>query len=522
MISELLLEHLYIIFTAGVLSVLIGLPLGIAAYVYPRLRSLILRVVDLLQTVPALALLGMIMVLCGAGKVTVIIGITLYSLLPIVRNTLVGLQGVNAGIKEAARGMGMTQLYRLIHVELPLAFPVIFTGIRIAIVNAIGTAVFAAFVGGGGLGSILVRSIRIQNMRMLLYGTAALMVMAFVLDWFMGAMERFVENNRSQIGKKMAAVLACMLVALVVVLPMGIQEKPAGKTLVMYDGDYTETQVMHHMLKQLIEANTDLNVDLRDQMSQVNNFKAMRGDDYTCDLMLSYDGTLLTTFLHLDPVDVPEGESLYDFVNRVGREREHMYLLKKLGFNNTYAVAVPQKLADKYKLDEVSDLIPLAPKLIFGGEHEFFTQEGSMKYGPFVKFYGLDFKKSVSVDVSLKYAAIENGSYDVTEVFATDGLNKKAKLKILKDDKNFFPEYNGCVMVREDTFEKFAPVAPNLEEVLNSLAGKISNEDMSSMTYAVDVEGRNMDEVAREFLVGRGLVPGVAYKDGKPLKMAKK
>ena len=161
-------EHLFLVLASGILSVLIGLPLGTAAYLFPKARGVILRAVDILQTIPSLALLGIIMVFAGPGKATVVIGITLYSLLPVVRNTCLGLQQVDPGVKEAARGMGMGRMHRLLRVEFPLAFPTVFTGIRIAVVNAIGTAAFAAFVGGGGIGVILNRGIRIQNMGLIL------------------------------------------------------------------------------------------------------------------------------------------------------------------------------------------------------------------------------------------------------------------------------------------------------------------------------------------------------------------
>ena len=150
---DLIFQHLFIVLAASLLSIAVGLPLGIWAYVSKTARPVILRIVDLLQTIPSLALLGIIMVVLDPGKLTVITGITLYSLLPIVRNTCLGLQEVDPGVKEAARGMGMSKPYRVLMVEFPLAFPTVFTGIRIAVVNAIGTAVFAAFVGGGGLGA---------------------------------------------------------------------------------------------------------------------------------------------------------------------------------------------------------------------------------------------------------------------------------------------------------------------------------------------------------------------------------
>ena len=504
MTVDLILEHLFIVLSASILAVLIGLPLGILAYSSPKARPVILRVVDLLQTIPALALLGIIMVFMGAGKPTVIIGITLYSLLPIVRNTCLGFQEVDPGIKEAAVGMGMSNLHRLMWVELPMALPTIFTGIRIAVVGAIATAVFAAFVGGGGLGSVINRGIRIQDMSMILTGTAALMIIAVLLDFLMSHVENTIRKSNGS-GKKLILPLVVVLLSFFLLLPFGI-DSVAKNELLMYDGPYSEPQLVTRMAKMLIEENTDLKVTIQDQMSTVNTFKAMTSDKPTCDLMISYDGTLLTTFLHKDPADVPEGMSSFDYANELAQEQYGVHLLKKLGFDNTYAVAVPQHIAETYHLEKISDLIPVAPELVFGAEHEFFTQEGSMKFGPFTKFYGLKFKSVSQVDTSLKYAAIENNSFDVTEVYTTDGLNRKANLKVLEDDHKFFPDYNAAFLVSDDLFERYADTAPNLEEVLNSLVGHISNEDMVEMTYQVDVMGQDLDTVARNYLIQCGLL----------------
>ena len=496
----LVLEHLFIVLASAILSILIGLPLGIIAYAFPKTRGVILRIVDLLQTIPSLALLGILMVFFGPGKVTVIVGITLYSLLPIVRNTCLGLQEVDGGVKEAARGMGMSRSYRILRVEFPLAFPTVFTGIRIAVVNAIGSAVFAAFVGGGGLGSVINQGIRVQDMKLILTATAALMVIAVLLDCLMAAFERSMRKNRGA-SRRMwlgAAAVAAVFAALI---PFGIKN---SEGLILYDGDYSETQLMHHMVKLLVEDKTDLSVTILDQMSQVNNFKALA--DGSCDLMISYDGTLLTTFLHLDPDDVPQGQSIYDYANAVALEQYDMRLLQKLGFDNTYAVAVPAHIAQQYGLETISDLAAVAGQLRFGAEQGFFTQEGSMKYGPFTQFYGLNFREAVSVDQGLKYAAVENGSFEVTVVYATDGLNRKAGLQILEDDRGFFPDYNGAFLARSDTFEKFRQEAPDLEEVLDLLAGRISTDRMAELTYQVDVIGRSVDDVALEFLQTQGLL----------------
>ena len=495
---SLICEHLFIVLAASILSIAIGLPLGIWAYVSKTARPAILRAVDLLQTIPSLALLGIIMVFLDPGKLTVIIGITLYSLLPIVRNTCLGLQEVDPGVKEAARGMGMSKPYRVLMVEFPLAFPTVFTGIRIAVVNAIGTAVFAAFVGGGGLGGVITQAIRISDMKLILAATGVLMVIAVVLDLLMGWFETQMHKDRGG-SRKMWIPVAAILLAICLLLPYG---RGSSGDLMLYDGDYSETQLMHHMVKMLVEDQTDLTVTIQDQMSQVNNFNALNGDSHTCDLMISYDGTLLTTFFHQDVTDVPEGMSIYDYVNQVAQEEYGMRLLEKLGFDNTYAIAVPQAIADQYGLETISDLVPVADQLTFGAEQGFFTLEGSMKYGPFTEFYGLNFRNPVSVDLGLKYAAVENGSFDVTVVYATDGLNRKAGLKILEDDKSFFPDYNGAFLVREDVLEKY----PELEGILNQLAGEIPTEQMAELTYQVDVLGRTVDDVAREFLVSQGLL----------------
>lgn len=184
-------EHLYLVAIASLFTTIVGLILGVLAYINKPLRKPILWSVDVLQTIPVLALLGIIMLAFGATSTTVIIGLVLYSLLPIVRNTYVGLNNIDPGIKEAAKGMGMTKIQRLTRVELPLAFPMVFTGIRIAVVTSIGTAVFGAVVGGGGLGSTINRAILIQDMGTLMQATLTLMAMALIFDFGMG----FIENR---------------------------------------------------------------------------------------------------------------------------------------------------------------------------------------------------------------------------------------------------------------------------------------------------------------------------------------
>lgn len=295
-----------------------------------------------------------------------------------------------------------------------------------------------------------------------------------------------------------------VLLTLVMVLSLagcGSSKKDAKITI--YDGQFAEMRIVHYMVKLLVEENTDVEVEIKDEMAPVNCYnELLKG---SCDLMNSYDGTVLTTFLKLDPSDVPDDMTLYDYVNSECEEKE-IQLLGKLGINNTYAIGVTQEIAEEYNLNTISDLAPVADQLVFGGEHDFFTEEGSAKYNPLVEFYGLDFKDAKQIDMSLKYSAVETGNVDVTVVYATDGQNRKSDLKILEDDQNFFPEYNGAILVRNDMFERLKDTAPNLEEVLRQMDGVFTQDDMIDLSYAVDFEGRTVEEVSEEFLQAKGLL----------------
>ncbi len=183
------LQHLFLVFTTVILATLIGVPLGIAAYFNRSLRKTILTAVDIMQTIPSLATLGIIMVFFGGGKLTTIVGLTLYSLLAIVNSTYVGFNNIPPEVLEAAKGIGMDRKTALFKIMLPLSVPMIFSGIKISTVTAVGTAVFGTFVGGGGLGGVINRGIRIQNMEMIIKGMLLIMVMSLGLDAIMTKIE---------------------------------------------------------------------------------------------------------------------------------------------------------------------------------------------------------------------------------------------------------------------------------------------------------------------------------------------
>lgn len=187
---ENIFEHLYLVMASCICVTAVGVPLGIYSYCRPRQGKFILTIVDLLQTVPVLAIMGLLMTVFGANSLTVILAMVLYLLLPVVRNTNTGLNSVAPVLKETADAMGMNRMQKLFQVELPMAFPFILTGIRITVVTAVGIAVFGTFVGGGGVGSILYRGMRIQDFSVILKGTLSLMAMSVIFDHLLGLLEK--------------------------------------------------------------------------------------------------------------------------------------------------------------------------------------------------------------------------------------------------------------------------------------------------------------------------------------------
>lgn len=201
---------LLLVVTPVLMAILIAVPLGILATRYPSFEKVIMTLVNIIQTIPSLALLVLLLVIgLGLGKATAITALFLYSLLPILRNTVVGIKNVDPFLKEAALGMGMTNMQRLRMVELPLAFSVIMTGIRTATIICIGTGTLAAYVGAGGLGTYIVRGLAFYRNDMLLVGAVPAALLALLADFLLGRLERSliprglrVESEKKQVTEK--------------------------------------------------------------------------------------------------------------------------------------------------------------------------------------------------------------------------------------------------------------------------------------------------------------------------------
>ena len=189
-VAELFGQHLLLTVSALALAVLLGIPLGVVIYRIQPLRGPVLAVLSVIYTIPSLALLVLLIPLTGLSSWTAIIVLIAYAQLVLVRNTLVGLSGVDPAVVEAARGMGMNDWQRLLRVELPLASPVILAGVRLATIAIIGIGTVAAFISAGGLGVLLFEGVRTSNYDKIVAGAIAVSLLAIGMNWILRTLEK--------------------------------------------------------------------------------------------------------------------------------------------------------------------------------------------------------------------------------------------------------------------------------------------------------------------------------------------
>jgi osmoprotectant transport system substrate-binding protein len=268
--------------------------------------------------------------------------------------------------------------------------------------------------------------------------------------------------------------------------------------IVIGSKNFTENMVLGSIFAQLIEAKTDLTVEYKENLGgTMVCFEALKKGQL--DIYPEYTGTGLTAQLKGEVIN--DADEVYRIVREEFDRQFKIKWLRPLGFNNTYAVAVREDYAKENNIAKVSELVPHAGGLVFGAEHEFFDRQDG--YDSMIKAYGLRFKgEPVKMDVAMKYQAISQGKMDVTDAFSTDGQLITFKLKVLEDDKNFFPPYYAAPIIKEETLESH----PELEDILNLLGDKISDEEMQKMNYQVEAEKKSTRDTAREFLISKGLI----------------
>jgi osmoprotectant transport system permease protein len=505
---SLLGQHLYLSIISVLIAVVIGIPLGILISKEPKLSKPIIGATNVIQAVPSLALLGFLIPFIGIGSTPAIVMVVLYSLLPIVKNTYTGLTNIDADILEAAKGIGLTQSQTMKKVQLPLAFPMIMAGIRISAVTAVGLMTIAAFIGAGGLGYLVFSGVQTVDNNMILGGAIPACILALLIDFVVGKLETSLSytskmsssqrKSREGKGSKKKWMIAISSIILILAASITFYSKAnAEDKIVIGSKNFTEQLILGNMLADLIEDKTDIQVERKLNLggSQVAFSALQKGD---IDMYVEYTGTGLVNILNQPPQNDPD--QVYKIVQNDFKKKYGIDLLKPLGFNNTYALAVRQDTAKQYHLDKISDLAKVSSGLIMGPTIEFPNREDGLI--GLSKTYNMNFKDVKAVDGGLRYTALDNHKSDVIDAFSTDGLLEAFHLKVLKDDKNFFPPYYAVPIIKEETLKEH----PELKKVLNSLSGKLSDEKMRQLNYKVDSLKQSPAKVAKEFLEKEGLI----------------
>ncbi|MGG2092320.1 ABC transporter permease/substrate-binding protein [Bacillus sp. S13(2024)] len=484
-----LLEHLQISLIALFFAVLIAVPLGILLTRRERIAEWIIGTSAVMQTIPSLALLGLLIPLVGIGKVPAIIALVTYALLPILRNTYTGIRKLDPSLIEAARAMGMNGWRRLWKVEIPLAWPFIMAGIRTAMVLIVGTATLAALIGGGGLGRLILLGIDRNDHALILLGAIPAALLALFFDGVLRMIEHAGYSPRR---------IAVASVAVVVIIIAPFLWSTQKKDIIIAGKLGSEPEILIQMYKQLIEQDTDLKVETKPGFGKTSFvFEALKSGEI--DIYPEFSGTALSTFVKEEPKSTDRQE-VYEQARNGMEQKYNMKLLKPMKYNNTYALAVPKQIAEQYNIKTISNLKNVSSQMKAGFTLEFADREDG--YKGIQKLYNIQFPNLKTMEPKLRYSAVQSGDVNVIDAYSTDSELQQYGLQVLEDDRGLFPPYQGAPLLREETLKKY----PEIEKSLNKLAGKITDEEMRKMNYEVNVEGKAAENVAHEFLQKEGLL----------------
>ena len=491
-------EHIFLVLISTGAAVLIGVPLGIVLTRVRSLRAPVLGFANVMQTVPSLALFGFLIpipFIGGIGARTAIIGLALYALLPVIRNTVTGILGIDQKLTESADAMGMTGWQRMRLVELPLAMPVILTGIRVAVVISVGVATVAAAVGAGGLGTYIYRGLRQFDNNLLLAGALASALLALLCDFGLGQFEKSFEigerasrRRRRIVAATVAGVL--LLIAATGSIPNARVQTPGSaqsKTITVGSKDFTESVILAEILAQSLEKE---GVTVVRQFELGGNLahEGLLADKV--DVYPEYTGTAYTAILKHQPITDPQ--AVYDQTKAEYASKLDLGLSPPLGFSNDFAILVRGDVARKNNLKTISDAVPLAKNWQAGFGQDFMSRADG--YPGFSKAYGFNFvRQPREMDLALTYRALQSGELDIIAGNSTDGLIAALDLYQLEDDKHYFPPYQAVFVARREALDV-------LNSAFERLKNAISTEEMRRFNYEVDGNKRTPREVAAEWI----------------------
>ncbi len=494
--TNLTIEHILISLLAISIASVLGIILGIIISEYRRFSGLILGIVNILYTIPSIALLGFFITITGVGNTTALIALIIYALLPIIRSTYTGIVNINPLIIEASEGMGSTKLQQLFKVKLPLALPVLMSGIRNMVTMTIALAGIASFVGAGGLGVAIYRGITTNNSAMTFLGSLLIAILALVFDFILGLIEKRL-TNRKRVKYKINPKLIILGLFIVIFGAYFSLNSKKEKTINIATKPMTEGYILGQMLTELIEQDTDLKVNITNGVGggTSNIHPAIVKGEF--DLYPEYTGTSWEAVLKKE---ASYDESKFDELQKEYKEKYNLEYVNLYGFNNTYGLAVNKDIAEKYNLKTYSDLAKVSNNLIFGAEYDFFEREDG--YKELQKVYNMNFKKQIDMDIGLKYQAMQDKKIDVMVIFTTDGQLAISDVVVLEDDKKMYPSYRAGTVVRSEILSEY----PELKPVLEKLNNILDDKTMADLNYQVESKGKKPEDVAREYLQEKGLL----------------
>ena len=495
-LPPLLASHLELVVIALLVASTISMTLAIIVANRPQLAFPIVTAAGVIQTIPGLALLALMVAILGGthgfgvglspfGFPPAVIALTLYAILPILRNAITGLRGVDASVVEAARGIGMTPGQLLRYVQLPLAAPVIAAGIRTATVWTVGAATLATPVGQACLGNYMFAGLQTRNSKMLLAGVIAAAGLAVVLDLILGAIEHALAR-RKRVWPAFATLTA-MIVIGVFVLPMigdgeagtpalaQQQQTSAVKRITVGAKTYAEQYILVEVLRQRL-ARVGVGVDVDESLGSTVVFDALASGHI--DAYVDYSGTLW-----INQMKRGSGTPRWRVLLEVEAWLDHEYGIRSLGslgFENAYALAVTRATAERLHLQQIGDLAPFAPKLAIGGDYEWF---GRGEWAAIRAGYGLHFGRTATFDPALIYDAATRGEVDVISAFSSDGRIAANDLVTLDDPRAALPPYDAMILLAPRIAND-----PNVACALAPLRGTITVELMRRANLMVDRE----------------------------------
>ena len=498
-------QHLWLVFISIAIAAAIASPVGILITRRKRLRAPVLGVANVMQTIPSLALFGFLIPLPffgGIGPRTAIVALVFYALLPIIRNTVTGILGVDRNVREAAVAMGMTDRQVLFRVELPLAMSVILTGVRVAVVITIGVAIIAAEVGAGGLGEYIFRGLRLNDNRLLLAGAVPSALMALAADFGFGLIEkrfdpetRRAQSNTLRMFALMVLLFGVLLVGYAAWRGTRHSSRSSSERVAVASKDFTESNLLAEVVAQMLEAK-NIEVDRKFDLGGNLAHSALTGGEI--DLYPEYTGTAFTAILHHQPITDPR--AVYDQVKREYETQFGIEVSPPLGFDNTFAILVRGEDARRLHLKTISDAARYAPQWRAGFGHDFINRQDG--YPGFSQTYKLQFAGVNDMSLDLTYTALASRKVDMIAGNSTDGRIAALDLVQLEDDRHYFPPYEAVFLTRKDSLQR----SPALNEVLQKLGGAISTDEMRRLNYEVDGAHRDKNNVVREWLIKKGFV----------------